>query len=70
MPNQKTSKPRVLRRRSLRKSATKPIDVDDKDFLDMIMAEVNEEEAAEVLGEPAKLPWSEEQEPQEPDEKE
>ncbi|HHV61569.1 MAG TPA: hypothetical protein GXX51_02875 [Firmicutes bacterium] len=34
------------------------VDLDDKDFLDMIMAEVNEEEAADVLGEPAERLWA------------
>lgn len=36
----------------------KMLDIDEKDFLDMIMAEVNEDEAAEVLGGPEQNLWS------------
>lgn len=57
-----TSKPRsrVPRRRSgTRKGPSKKtVDIDEKDFLDMIMTEVNEDEAAEVLGEPEQNLWS------------
>ncbi len=41
-----------------RVSPKKTLDVDEKDFLDMMMAEVNEDEAAEVLGEAQENPWS------------
>ncbi len=40
-------------RRGTRKAPRRTQDVDEKDFLDMLMTEVNEEEAAEVLGEAA-----------------
>ncbi len=40
-----------------KRSARKMLDVDEKDFLDMIMAEVNEDEAAELLGGPESHLW-------------
>ncbi|NPV53191.1 MAG: hypothetical protein HPY71_06670 [Firmicutes bacterium] len=44
--------------RSSGSSLRRTVDLDDKDFLDMLMAEVNEEEAADVLGEPAAKLWA------------
>ncbi|NLG79318.1 MAG: hypothetical protein GX492_05800 [Firmicutes bacterium] len=39
-----------LARKGARKATRRTLDVDEKDFLDMLMTEVNEDEAAEVLG--------------------
>lgn len=62
----------MIKRRSGKKMAYKPIDVDDKDFLDMMMTEANEEEEADILGEKNKnLLWKDrEREEEAPDEKE
>lgn len=39
-----------LSRRNPGKRTRRTLDVDEKDFLDMLMTEVNEDEASEVLG--------------------
>ncbi|MCR4401438.1 MAG: hypothetical protein NUW12_01460 [Firmicutes bacterium] len=41
--------PRVPKK-SVKKVTKRALEVDEKDFLDMLMTEVNEDEAAEVLG--------------------
>lgn len=46
------SRDRRLAKKAAKKGSRRTLDVDEKDFLDMIMTEVNEDEAAEVLGEP------------------
>lgn len=41
----------IREKRPLRRHFRRQLDTEDKDFLDMLLTEVNEEEAAEVLGE-------------------
>ncbi|NLB73555.1 MAG: hypothetical protein GX795_05955 [Firmicutes bacterium] len=42
---------RIREKRPLRRHFKRQLDTEDTDFLDMLLTEVNEEEAAEVLGE-------------------
>ena len=42
---------RIREKRTLRRLFKRQLDTEDTDFLDMLLTEVNEEEAAEVLGE-------------------
>lgn len=56
--------------RARKRIAKRPVDVDERDFLDMILTEVNEEEAAEILEEPASELWSDPPTELEKDEKE
>ncbi len=41
----------IRKKRPPKRQFKRHLDTEDKDFLDMLLTEVNEEEAAEVLGE-------------------
>ena len=41
----------IREKRPLKRQFKRQLDTGDEDFLDMLLTEVNEEEAAEVLGE-------------------
>ncbi|MGE5588451.1 MAG: hypothetical protein ACM3ZO_09620 [Clostridia bacterium] len=50
MASKSPSRDPRLPKKGARKGTKRTLDVDEKDFLDMLMTEVNEDEAAEVLG--------------------